>query len=442
MGLAEDGPMNADGYSRAANGASIATANYLAERMKERQPRFNLAELKVSLTVHLYPVCFTIDSSPIAYPYDEPYIQFIRALDSRRLTPDVLDVLKDCIFYEGCVAVEINDLRDALETNYRILLRPQFDIVVRDAASSISNDFDLLQVEKQMLVAASKPLCLIPDPTVFFVSSLINYCERRVQVRPKQIPKLLESMASIKPQKFSLHSFLLLRNGGRKVTFTGSGQGLPMFNVPPVSDIVQPYILPNLADSVNGKRSPINFEQFYNREICFDRPPARKVFFCVRVTQQKVLPRIYHGVFRVGTAPDTGTNGQKAMFALGSKERAVLFLEQLFLTFQREGYQKTILQYAPASQPSGASSSSSSSSSSSGGAAAQPSGGSAAPSPALSGLQVAQVAAPIVSTTPTAARLTPSTGVASAPVPPQTIRSRSSLTTSSAAAPSTGAKRK
>ena len=341
--------MNADGVSQSANGVSIATARYLKERrlaVEANPSKTNLADLKVSLTVHLYPMCFTIDSSVIAYPYDEPYIQFIRALDSRRLTPDVLDILKDCIFYEGCVAVEINDLRNAAPHNYRILLRPHFDVVVREAASSITSDFDLLQVEKHMLLAASKPLCLTPDPTVFFVSSFLNFCERRLDIRSRDLPKLLNSGASVnKSNKFSLQSFLLHRNGGRKVLSAGSGQGLPVFGVPPVAvePVVQPQILPNLTDSINGKRSPVNFDAFYNREVSFDRPPARKVFFAIRISQQKFLPRIYHGVLRVGTGPDTGQNGQKTVFVLGSKDRAALFLEQLFLTFQREGYVRNIV---------------------------------------------------------------------------------------------------
>jgi hypothetical protein len=406
VAIVRDSPINADGYARSANGVSIAASQYVARRVEHQQSRSSLAELKVSLTVHLYPVCFTIDSSPIAYPYAEPYLQFIRALDSRRLTPDVLDVLKDCIFVDGCVAVEINDLRDARPCNHRVLLRPQYDVIVRDAAaSSISSDHDLLQVERHMLLAASKPLCLAPDPAVFFVTSLINYCERRVELLPKQIPQVLDSAALVKPQKFSLHSFLLMRNGGRKVTFRGSGQGIPMFNVPAVAEkeIVQPFILPNFQDSVNGKRAPLNFELFYNREVAFDRPPARKVFFCIRITQQKGGPRVYHGVFRVGTSPDTGSNGHKTMFALGSRERATLFLEHLLLTFQREGYVKTVVsqQQQAQSQP--------------------PAAASAPPQPMVS------------------AASTPSS---SAPVPPTTIRSRSSLNTSTTAAPIGPAKKK
>jgi hypothetical protein len=218
--------MNEDGFSRSANGVAIATAKYVNETMaRNKRPSVKLDELKVSLVVHLYPLCFTMDSSAIAYPYDEPYIQFIRALDARRLTPDVLDVLKDCIFYEGCVAVEINDLRGAAACNYRVLLQPQFDVVVREAATSISTDLDLLQVEKHMLLASSKPLCLVPDPTVFFVSALLNFYQRRLELGASQLPGLAAAALPLKPQgKPSLHSFLLMRNGGRKIASGGNGQ--------------------------------------------------------------------------------------------------------------------------------------------------------------------------------------------------------------------------
>jgi hypothetical protein len=64
--------------------------------------------------------------------------------------------------------------------------------------------------------------------------------------------------------------------------------------------------------------------------------------FSVRVMQQKVS-QPYHGVLRVGIGADTGINGQKTVFAIGSKDRAILFLEQLFATFQREGFQKTVM---------------------------------------------------------------------------------------------------
>ena len=46
---------------------------------------------------------------------------------------------------DGCVAVEIDDMRDVRPCSHRVLLRPQYDVVVRDAAaSSISSDHDLL----------------------------------------------------------------------------------------------------------------------------------------------------------------------------------------------------------------------------------------------------------------------------------------------------------
>jgi hypothetical protein len=52
---------------------------------------------------------------------------------------------------------------------------------------------------------------------------------------------------------------------------------------------------------------------------------------------------MYHGCVRVGVGVDTGANGQKTYFTIGSKDRAILFLEQLFSTFQREGFQKNVL---------------------------------------------------------------------------------------------------
>jgi hypothetical protein len=55
----------------------------------------SMSDLLVSLQINLFPSCFTIDASTIAYPYEEPYRQFVRAIDTHRLSPDVLDVLSE-----------------------------------------------------------------------------------------------------------------------------------------------------------------------------------------------------------------------------------------------------------------------------------------------------------------------------------------------------------
>src|SRR5690606_30980940 len=71
-----------------------------------------LDELKPSLVVNLHPTFFTLDNN-ISHPYSAASREFLRAIDSQRLSVDLLDLLQDipCHWYGGCLVVELRHYR-------------------------------------------------------------------------------------------------------------------------------------------------------------------------------------------------------------------------------------------------------------------------------------------------------------------------------------------
>jgi hypothetical protein len=335
--ISGDNAVDAEGFSRFANGASAAAARMI-EETRRTYTRPNIEEMQVSLLITLFPVCFTIDNSSIAYPYEEPYWQFIRAIDMQKLTPDVLDILsqKEVHFHDGCVLVEVRDCRTSSSSSYRVLLKPGYDVVVRDAASNaqVTKDSDLLEIEKRMLLHQSRPLCLVPDPAVFLLSSMLNFCERKMLP-----PKAIKPLPVVAKAASPLYNFLLGRNGGRRPVAGFSGLGLPVYGVPPAAEpVVQPFILPNSSDAINARRGSVVLQALHNREIRFTRPP-KHFFVSLRVAQTKTSPT-YVGILQFGT--NGADSGQKIVITLGGAKRATLYLEGLFLVFQREGFVKSV----------------------------------------------------------------------------------------------------
>ncbi len=53
------------------------------------------------------------------------------------------------------------------------------------AASDVQTDVELIEIEKRMLMAMSKPLCLVPDVNVFFIASAAQFNRRKFELRPK-----------------------------------------------------------------------------------------------------------------------------------------------------------------------------------------------------------------------------------------------------------------
>ena len=164
---------------------------------------------------------------------------------------------------------------------------------------------------------------------------MLNFCERKL-LPPKTIKPIPLLSRAVSP----LYNFLLGRNGGRRLTSGFSGLGLPVFGIPPVAEpVVQPFILPNSADSINARRGNVHLSALHNREIRFTRPP-KHFFVSLRVAQTK-SGGLYVGILQFGTLADAG---QKMVITLGSAKRAALYLEGLFLVFQREGFLRTILE--------------------------------------------------------------------------------------------------
>ena len=86
-------------------------------------------------------------------------------------------------------------------------------------------------------------------------------------------PKTIKPAVAKRKTGSPLYNFLLLRNGGRKPSSGFSGNGLPVFGMPPAQEpVVQPFILPNSPDSINARREGMKMSELYNREVRFFFP--------------------------------------------------------------------------------------------------------------------------------------------------------------------------
>jgi hypothetical protein len=279
---------------------------------------------------------------------------------------------KQVHFYDGCIVVEVRDFRSPTVSRgtdevqprvHRVLLEPGYDTVVRDAAklaaaNSIQTDWELLEIERRLLLAVSRPLCLVPDPNVFLIGAATNFKERKFEIEPEvlsglraQVGLVATATAGAAQHKSELYRFLLQRYGERKPRRAsgggGGGQALPVYGLPPqTSGSFQPIITPNMNESISGRLASAN-DFCVGREIKWDRAAGRRIFHVLRIMQVSGRPGIYSAIQRIGASPDNDQNGVRAQVVLGYKENAVTFLEQMASLLQREGYIKSYTALPP-----------------------------------------------------------------------------------------------
>uniref|UniRef100_A0A4W5K548 SPT20 homolog, SAGA complex component n=1 Tax=Hucho hucho TaxID=62062 RepID=A0A4W5K548_9TELE len=176
--------------------------------LKKLRRNVNLLEKLVSqeslscLVVNLYPgnQGYSLmlrgkngsDSETIRLPYEEG--QLLEYLDSEELPPILVDLLEKSqvnIFHCGCVVAEVRDYRQSGNTktpsfqSRHVLLRPTMQTLICDVHAMTSDHHkwtqdDKFQLESQLLLATSDPLCLDPSISVTCTANHLLYNKQKM----------------------------------------------------------------------------------------------------------------------------------------------------------------------------------------------------------------------------------------------------------------------
>lgn len=156
----------------------------------------------------------------------------INCIDNQKLPADIIDLLDNmqCPFYDGCLVVEVHDYRSltfmaqkSLQLGgndrkpqpeiHRILLQPTYQSILNDIrvlrAPDWTSDFEM-QVEKEILLATSKPLCLDPSPKVFKTLNAVNYNRNKMIVHREKRQKLIRKEQSAQKKDRFIPRFNIL----------------------------------------------------------------------------------------------------------------------------------------------------------------------------------------------------------------------------------------
>lgn len=160
--------------------------------------------------------------SPSVYPQSNEFIEYFlkECLDDQVIPADLVDLLDEmqCMFYDGCIVVEVQDHRKALtkssanqkqispETK-RILLKPSYksilnDISVMKSSHNWNEEFEL-EVEKGILLATSAPICLNPSPTVTKLFNYYHYNKNKFKILSDGLHSVEEQRKVCQHQKSS-----------------------------------------------------------------------------------------------------------------------------------------------------------------------------------------------------------------------------------------------
>ncbi|XP_062869648.1 transcription factor SPT20 homolog isoform X2 [Trichomycterus rosablanca] len=131
------------------------------------------------------------DSETIRLPYEEG--ELLEYLDAEELPPILVDLLEKSqvnIFHCGCVIAEVRDYRQSGNTKVptyqsrHVLLKPTMQTLICDVHAMTSDhkwtQEDKLQLESQLILATSEPLCLDPSITVTCTANRLLYNKQKM----------------------------------------------------------------------------------------------------------------------------------------------------------------------------------------------------------------------------------------------------------------------
>ncbi|KIJ65193.1 hypothetical protein HYDPIDRAFT_111086 [Hydnomerulius pinastri MD-312] len=139
----------------------------------------NYESASPSLSIHLYPEYWTLNNGP-KFLYNNPVASLLDDVRAHRIPVDYLELFDSARvpFYDGCMLVELLDYRPKRAKDpplekperSRVTLHPSGETLWADLClmnqrtGSNFTDPEVLELEAQILLHTSPPLCLDPDP--------------------------------------------------------------------------------------------------------------------------------------------------------------------------------------------------------------------------------------------------------------------------------------
>lgn len=134
----------------------------------------------------------TLENETAPIPYEED--ELLKCIDSQQLPHVLVELLEEAgadVFYDGCVFVEVKDLRDNSKQSWNVLLKPSPQVnfspisfmihhlsgtftfqqsILADAQQICQEQGwgseEMIQLESVLCMAMAEPLCLSPNPSL------------------------------------------------------------------------------------------------------------------------------------------------------------------------------------------------------------------------------------------------------------------------------------
>ncbi|XP_046636370.1 transcription factor SPT20 homolog isoform X1 [Daphnia pulicaria] len=300
----------------------------------------------------------TLENETARIPYEED--ELLNCIESQQLPPVLVELLEEAgadVFYDGCVFVEVKDLRGGSKQSWNVLLKPSPQTILADAQQICHEQGwgseELIQLESILCMAMAEPLCLNPNPSVGELAmnrdstakQLHSTALRRTRRRWSEGRKRKQTETSQSPNNdFKLHDFL------KKKSLLGRGippilqqpqedrNGLPSSSTSSVqldvSDVLR-LAKPLERPKETGDCSMIPCEEYlYETDRVNGRVYLVRLTILQRPAIEEFLGQLYvDRDFRDGKL----TGGASCMFTLGSRIHVNRYIQQFTEIFTEEG---------------------------------------------------------------------------------------------------------
>lgn len=158
-----------------------------------------------SFSIHLYPDHWTLNNGP-RFLYNNPVASLLDDVRAHRIPVDYLELFDSAgiPFYDGCMVVELLDYRPKKPKDpilekperSRVTLHPNNETLWADLCLVNQRhgfkftDLDALELEAQLLLHTTPPLCLDPDP------HLTRIANHALRASTSTVPKSLKRKAT------------------------------------------------------------------------------------------------------------------------------------------------------------------------------------------------------------------------------------------------------
>ncbi|XP_076467933.1 uncharacterized protein LOC143298825 isoform X2 [Babylonia areolata] len=302
------------------------------------------------------------ETSKLSYEESE----VLEYIDAAQLPPFLLDLLEKAqvsVFYSGCVIVEVRDYRRSAPGSYDshyVLLRPSAQSLTADV-QALAAEFgggtwtqdDIHQLEAELLLRISEPLCLDPSPAVAVVNtelnreqkrfsepSLVRAMKKHTQVAVNRKRKLAQGPA---PKELQLLDFLQKKRDKSKAPRTIKSvdtwrQRNVSLSVPQDLEIPD-NVFKVLDRPVSPHQGSDNLSMVEEHRLERDPNQEQRMLAVITVYRQRLadgfVGRLY--LDHDYSGDDSTMQGCACFFPLGVRQNVDRYLDQFRELFTEEG---------------------------------------------------------------------------------------------------------